>query len=111
MDFNETWQALGGIAIAVAVFASVLCRIFVGYALERWGRSTRGVVVKSVEQNDDGSMVFAVSYEFTASDQSGKPMMRVGKHTTRYGFRPKDIVAVRYWPRFPWVNRIVERAV
>jgi hypothetical protein len=111
MSLSEPWEILGGIAIAVAVLASVLYQIFVWYVLERWGKSTRGVVVRSVEQNADGSMVFVVSYEFTTPDRQGEPVMHAGKQTTRYGFGPRDIVAVRYWPRWPVISRIVERAV
>ncbi len=111
MGFDSTWQFLGGIAIGLAVIGSLCLRAAASYVLERWGRRTKGAVVSSVEKNDDGSVVYVVFYEFTATSTSGAPQIQAGKQTTRYGFRASDIVAVRYWPKWPRLNRIAERAV
>lgn len=111
MGFDSTWQFLGGIAIGLAVIGSLCLRAAASYVLERWGRSTKGAVVRSVEKNDDGGVVYVVSYEFTATSTSGAPQIQAGKQTTRYSFRARDIVAVRYWPKWPRLNRIAERAV
>ena len=109
---DSIWQFAGTAAIGVAVVASIFHRAFTWYVLERWGKSARGAVVGSVEKNDDGSIVYVVSYEFTfVSSSAGTPLVCEGKQTTRYGFRPKDVVAVRYWPRWPRLSRLVERAV
>ena len=111
MDFDSTWQVLGGIAIGLALIGWLCLRAAASYVLERWGRSTKGAVVRSVERNDDGSLVYVVSYEFTATSTSGLPQVQAGEQTTRYSFRARDIVAVRYWPEWPRLNRIAERAV
>lgn len=107
MGFDSTWQFLGGIAIGLAVVGSLCLRAVASYVLERWGRSTKGAVVRSVERSD----VYVVFYEFTATSTSGAPQIQAGKQTTRYSFHARDSVAVRYWPKWPKLNRIAERAV
>lgn len=111
MGFDSTWQFLGSLAVGLAVIAPLCLSAFASYVLARWGRSTKGAVVRSVEKNADGGVVYVVSYEFTATSTSGVPQIQVGKQTTRYSFRARDIVAVRYWPKWPRLNRIAERAV
>jgi hypothetical protein len=83
-------------------------RALAWYLLKRWGKSTRGKVVGCVERNNDG-VFYVVSYEFTAPDGSGTMRTRIGKQATQSSMNPKDIVAVRYWPRWPRVSRLIER--
>jgi hypothetical protein len=111
MTFDEDWRFFGIVAIGVAVLGSIFYRAIIWYILERWGKSTKGVVLRSLAQNDDGSVVYVVSYEFSAVNSDRKQQICIGKYTTEYNFQAKDVIAVRYLSTWPRINRIVERAV
>ena len=95
--------------MATVLAGMLFHRALVWYLLARWGKSTRGKVVECVERNNDG-VFYVVSYEFTVPDGSGAMRARTGKQTTQNSMNPKDIVAVRYWSRWPGVSQLVERA-
>ena len=101
---------LGGIAVSYMVF-----RWFI---LNNYGRGTKGNVTKVVIHSDraggmtsPGAKLFGVEFEFSAADRLGAPKKYVGKQLAKYHFKPNDIVAVHYWPIWPRINRIVDRAV
>jgi hypothetical protein len=110
MALDADWHFFGIVAIGVAVIGSIFYRAIVWYALEHWGVSTRGIVTLSLEQKDDG-VVYVVSYEFSAVSSTADPVVCIGKQTTNYCFKAKDVIAVRYWPKWPRINRIVERTL
>jgi DNA-binding IclR family transcriptional regulator len=64
----------------------------------RVGQDTRARS-SCVERNNDG-MFYVVAYEFSP-DGSGTIRTRIGKQATQSSMNPKDIVAVRYWSRWP----------
>ena len=112
MPLPEIMQTAGLVAAGVAVSA------WLGYhsvvlAILHWrGASTRGVVVRSEEKDDgEGGVLYVVSYEFAVTTGSRSAVVRAGKQTTRYALRAKDVVAVRYWAKWPRISRIVVRGV
>ena len=118
---TEILQFLGIGVVVVSAVAGVFLVSAVGLfayntfvlAVLRWaGTSAQGSVVRSVKKdNGEGSVFYVVSYEFVASDGRGKGVACEGKQNTSYCFRPKDVVAIRYWSKWPRISRIVERAV
>lgn len=87
-----------------------LRRLAVSYLLRRWGKSARARVLTSIEEASDG-VIYRVSYEFSASEPSGGASVYSGKQAMRFKMEPRDIVAVRYWPRNPRVSRLIEREI
>lgn len=108
---DTTIEILAFAAVSVAVICSISYRTFVWFVLTCWGKNTKGAVVGSIAKDDDGSVVYVVSYEFTVASAPGKQQVRLAKQTSRRSFRTKDVVAVRYWPTWPGISRLVERAV
>ncbi len=112
VPLTETLQTAGLVAVGVA-FGGWLGYHAVALAILNWGgASARGVVVRSVQNDDgEGGIFYVVSYEFTATKGSESPRACTGKQRTRYAFRAKDVVAVRYWSKWPRISQIVERGV
>ena len=95
--------------MAIVLFAMLFHRALIWYLLKRWGKSTRGKIIECLEQDNDG-VFYVVLYEFEIQNGSGTACTRIGKQSMQFSMRAKDIVAVRYWPWWPRVNRLVERA-
>jgi hypothetical protein len=106
---SELWPFVFYAALAAGLAAMIFGRALVFLVLEHWGKSARGEVVACTEHDDDGSVVYLVTYEFSLSPASGVPAKRLAKQGSRRAYSPKDIIAVRYWPTWPWVSRFVER--
>lgn len=77
--------------------------------LRHWGKSTRGEILECTEHEDEGGIVYRVTYEFSVPVGAERAAKRIAKQVTRRSYRPKDIIAVRYWPAWPRVSRFVER--
>ena len=118
MNFNETWLVL----LCIAVFAFVCCLIvhltFVGYVLNFREQSSLGRVVRCDSRsdivgvvNDPNATSSKVAYEFAVRDRLDNIVLCIGNQTTKHHFHTNDIVAVRYWPKWPRINKIVDRAV
>ena len=108
----EILQTAGLVAVGIAVVGWLGYHSLVLAILHWQGASARGVVVRSVEKDDgDGGLLHVVSCEFAVTKGTGSSLVCTGKHTTRYAFRAKDVVAVRYWSMWPRMSRVVERAV
>ena len=104
-----------GSAAAIAGFALVawlVYRYLAELMLMRRGTITRGRVVRAVELgNTHGGKMFVVSYEFSATSSGGNALMYRGRQLMSYGFRPKDIVVVRFLSKWPRINLIADRTV
>lgn len=106
---SDLWPLVFYAALAAVLVAMLFGRALVFLVLEHWGKSARGEVVACTEQDDDGSIVYLVTYEFSLSPGSGNAVKRIAQQGTRRAYNPKDIIAVRYWPTWPRVSRFVER--
>ena len=100
-------------AIAVvAVVAWLVYRYLAELMLIRCGKITRGRVVGAVELgNGHFGKMFVVSYEFSITSSGGNALMYRGRQLMTYGFRPTDMVVVRFFSKWPWINLIAGRGV
>jgi hypothetical protein len=105
---GDAWPVVFYVLMAIMLVGMLFHRALAWYVLKRWGKSTRGTVVGCVERNNDG-VFYVVSYEFTVPDGLGTMRTHIGKQATHSSMNPKDIVAVRYWSRWPRVSRFTER--
>lgn len=99
-------------ATAVALVGWLVYRYLIEFMLMRRGSMTRGTIVSAVEMgNSHGGAMFMVSYEFLTSNSDSNALTYHGKQLMAHGFRPKDIVVVRFWAQWPRINLAVDRAV
>ena len=96
-------------ALALVVLAVFARESFIRYALSAWGRSTRGRVTACREVWDDGSHYYVVSYVVEMPGRSENQPARTWEQRSKREIKPGDVVAIRYWPQHPRVNRIVGR--
>ena len=118
MNPIETWLGLLHAGIAVLISCVIIHFTFVWCVLKFFGKVARGKVLSSVAQKQPpGTMaspesrLFFVTYEFTATTGSKGTAMCVGQQTMMHEFRHNDFVAVRYWPKWPRICRIADRAI
>ena len=99
-------------AAAVALVGWLVYRYLVEFILIRRGIMTRGTIVSAVEMgNSHGGAMFVVSYKFSASSSDSSARIYHGRQLMAHGFRPKDVVVVRFWSKWPRINLAVDRAV
>jgi hypothetical protein len=108
--------------LPVAVSAAAIALVgLVGWLIYRYlaelmlihrGTTTRGKVVSAIALgNTHGGSMFIVSYEFSTISNGGKASIYRGRQVMTYGFQPKDMVAVRFLPKWPRISLIADRAV
>ena len=118
MNPIEAWLGLLYAAIAVLICFVIIHFTFVWCVLNSFGKVAKGKVLSSVGRKYPAGMMtspdarqFFVTYEFTAATSSKSILKCVGQQTMRYEFRFDDVVAVRYWSKWPRMSQIVDRAI
>lgn len=112
VDLLEAPQILILLAMGVAVVGWGLFRALCHFILNCWGTTTRGHVTRSVKKDyGEGGVMYVVLYEFAIASGSGTPRLCAGRQTVPHAFAAKEVVAVRFWPRWPRISRISDPAM
>lgn len=109
MALYDTLLLSVGLVCLLGILVLIVRASIIRFVLKRWGKSTKAKVMNCIEVNMKGGPCYLVTCDFTNPIANGIPRTVVGKKLVRWALAPKEIVAIRYWVRFPKVNRMFER--